>query len=80
SSTTRLAVANGKRIWPEGQWCGEVAVGGVRVQASFEVFDCGGAFDVILGKPWLHSVRAIHTYDTDEIRIRTETHDAVLHN
>jgi hypothetical protein len=24
-------------------------------------------------------VRAIHTYDTDEIRIRTGTHDAVLH-
>ncbi|KAJ7216072.1 hypothetical protein GGX14DRAFT_359272 [Mycena pura] len=79
-STTRLGVANGRKIWPHGRWWGEVAVGGVRVAAWFEVFDCGGAFDVILGKPWLHSVRAIHNYETDELQIRMDTRDALLHN
>ncbi|KAJ7749100.1 hypothetical protein B0H16DRAFT_1277631, partial [Mycena metata] len=75
-----LRVANGKRIRPHGRWRGDVSVGGVRMEASFEVFDCEGAFDVILGKPWLHSVRAIHSYDTDEIQIRLATQKAVLQN
>ncbi|KAJ6615691.1 hypothetical protein B0H10DRAFT_2220174 [Mycena sp. CBHHK59/15] len=46
----------------------------------FDVFDCRGAFDVILGKPWLHSVRAIHNYENDEIQIRTEDEEAILQN
>ncbi|KAJ6573709.1 hypothetical protein B0H10DRAFT_1891427, partial [Mycena sp. CBHHK59/15] len=69
-ATRRLSVADGKTIWPNGRCRGEVAVGGVRVLAWFDVFDCRGAFDVILGKPWLHSVRAIHNYENDEIQIR----------
>ncbi|KAJ6538744.1 hypothetical protein B0H10DRAFT_1624766, partial [Mycena sp. CBHHK59/15] len=69
-SVTRLSVASGRKIWPYGRWWGEVAVGGVRASAWFEVFECGGAFDIILGKPWLHSVRAVHNYETDEIQIR----------
>ncbi|KAJ7764192.1 hypothetical protein DFH07DRAFT_770599 [Mycena maculata] len=79
-SKTRLGVANGGKVWPYGQWWGEVSVGGVRAAAWFEVFECSGTFDVILGKPWLHSVRAIHNYETDEIRIRSKTEDAVLQN
>ncbi|KAJ7106324.1 hypothetical protein C8R44DRAFT_587287, partial [Mycena epipterygia] len=79
-SPTRLGVANGRKIWPYGRWWGDVSVGGVRVTAWFEVFDSGGAFDVILGKPWLHSVRAIHTYETDELRICTDDREAVLYN
>ncbi|KAJ6580670.1 hypothetical protein B0H19DRAFT_982226, partial [Mycena capillaripes] len=78
--TRKLSVADGKTIWPFGRWQGEVAVGGVRVQAWFEVFECGGAFDIILGKPWLHSVRAIHDYDSDEIQIRAEGGEALLRN
>ncbi|KAJ6622146.1 hypothetical protein B0H10DRAFT_1650573, partial [Mycena sp. CBHHK59/15] len=79
-SRTRLGVASGGKIWPHGRWWGEVGVGGVQAAAWFEVFECGGAFDVILGKPWLHSVRASHDYETDEIRIRMEEEEAVLQN
>ncbi|KAJ7719060.1 hypothetical protein B0H16DRAFT_1248076, partial [Mycena metata] len=79
-SPLQLRVASGKHIHPYGRWRGDVGVGSIRVEASFEVFDCEGAFDVILGKPWLHSVRAIHSYDTDEIQIRTATQKAVLQN
>ncbi|KAJ6535377.1 hypothetical protein DFH09DRAFT_1324998 [Mycena vulgaris] len=79
-STTRLGVASGGKIWPYGRWWGEVAVGGVQAGAWFEVFECGGAFDIILGKPWLHSMRAIHNYETDEIHIRTAVQEAMLQN
>ncbi|KAJ7467298.1 hypothetical protein B0H11DRAFT_1732842, partial [Mycena galericulata] len=79
-SMTRLGVANGGKIWPYGRWWGDVGVGRVRAAAWFEVFECGGAFDIILGKPWLHSVRAIHNYETDELRIRSATDDVVLQN
>jgi hypothetical protein len=52
----------------------------VRVSAWFEVFDCGDAFDVILGKPWLQAVCASHDYDGDRIHIRTGDSEAVICN
>ncbi|KAJ6477606.1 hypothetical protein C8R45DRAFT_833381, partial [Mycena sanguinolenta] len=79
-STTRIRVASGERITPMGRWWGDVQVGGVKVAAWFEVWDCTDAFDVILGKPWLHAVRGIHDYDTDAIRIQTEDSEAVICN
>ena len=39
---------------------------------SCEVFESNSAFQVILGKPWLRSVQAIHKYDTDEITIQVQ--------
>jgi hypothetical protein len=57
-----------------------VSVGGVSAFASFEIFECGDAFDILLGKPWLHSVRALHNYETDEIRIRSSGREVVLYN
>ncbi|KAJ7251413.1 hypothetical protein C8J57DRAFT_1520736 [Mycena rebaudengoi] len=79
-SPRALGVANGGRIWPQGRWFGEVSVGGVQVTGWFEVFPCNEAFDIILGKPWLHSVRAIHDYETDEIRIRTRGQETRIQN
>ncbi|KAJ6610726.1 hypothetical protein B0H10DRAFT_1666559, partial [Mycena sp. CBHHK59/15] len=79
-STQALGVANGGRVWPEGRWYGAVAVGGVQAMGWFEVFQSNGAFDVILGKPWLHSVRAIHSYETDEISINAAGQRAILKN
>ncbi|KAJ6610779.1 hypothetical protein B0H10DRAFT_1676987, partial [Mycena sp. CBHHK59/15] len=79
-SRMRLGVTSGGKIWPYGRWWGSVGVGRVRAAAWFEVFECGGAFDIILGKPWLHSVRVIHNYEMDEILIRSETQETVLQN
>ena len=71
-STTRIKVANGSTIMPLGRWHGTVRVGNIGAPSWFEVFECGNAFDVILGKPWLKAVKAVHDYSTDEITI---THD-----
>ncbi|KAJ6460267.1 hypothetical protein C8R45DRAFT_842852, partial [Mycena sanguinolenta] len=79
-SKTRLGVASGGKIWPYGRWWGEVSVGGVSAAAWFEIFECNGAFDALLGKPWLHSVRASHNYETDEIHICARGHETVLRN
>ncbi|KAJ7339157.1 hypothetical protein DFH08DRAFT_705160 [Mycena albidolilacea] len=79
-SKTKLSMANGCRLWPYGRWWGKVSVGGVSAFASFEIFECGNMFDILLGKSWLHSVRALHNYETDEIRIRSSGRKAVLYN
>ncbi|KAF8125671.1 hypothetical protein K438DRAFT_1487010, partial [Mycena galopus ATCC 62051] len=63
-----------------GRWWGEVSVGGVSATAWFEIFECGGAFDVLLGKPWLHTVRATHNYVTDELHICLQGRETVLSN
>ena len=52
-SGTWIKVANDARIKSLGRWTGKVKVGGIEAESSFKVFDCKGAFDVILGKPWL---------------------------
>ncbi|KAJ6544298.1 hypothetical protein B0H19DRAFT_1267584 [Mycena capillaripes] len=51
---------------------------GASVVRGFRVWR--GLCDIILGKPWLHSVRAIHDYDSDEIQIRAEGGEALLRN
>ncbi|KAJ7330930.1 hypothetical protein DFH08DRAFT_708521, partial [Mycena albidolilacea] len=79
-SKTQLSVANGCKFWPYRRWWGEVSVGGVSAVISFEIFECDGAFDILLGKPWLHSVHALHNYETDEIHIRSSGCETVLYN
>ncbi|KAJ6506516.1 hypothetical protein C8R45DRAFT_773390, partial [Mycena sanguinolenta] len=79
-SKTRLGVASGNKITPFGRWWGEVSVGGVSASAWFEIFECGNAFDILLGKPWLHSVRASHNYETDEISIHSQGKKTLLAN
>ena len=54
---------------PLSRWFGTVQVGNISAESWFEVFDSNGAFDVILGKPWLRQVKAIHDYDTDTLTI-----------
>ena len=66
-SSTHIKVANGTKLKPLGKWFGTIRVGGVSAASWFKVFDSHGAFDVILGKPWLTQVKATHDYDTDQL-------------
>jgi hypothetical protein len=79
-SSTIISVANSTEILSHGTWIGTVKVGGTGALSSFEIFDCKGAFDVILGKPWLRAVRAQHNYITDEITIGNEGEQEVITN
>lgn len=49
--STIISVANATEIKSIGAWIGTVQVGGTGALSRFKVFDCRGAFDVILGKP-----------------------------
>lgn len=55
-------------------------MGGIEAESAFEIFDCKGAFNVILGKLWLKKVCAIHDYFTDMITIGTDTQREALIN
>ena len=79
-STMRIKVANGSRIVPVGRWYGTVRVGNVGSPSWFKVFECDGAFDVILGKRWLRAVKAIHDYSTNEITITYDGNSDTIPN
>src|SRR6266481_1172219 len=49
-----------------------VDVAGTEAVQSFKVFDSNGAFQVILGKPWLSYIQAVHRYGTDQITIQAQ--------
>ena len=69
-SKVTLSVADNHPIPSEGRWMGTVSVAGVETMQEFEVFDTNGAFQIILGKPWLSHVQAVHEYGTDQITIK----------
>jgi hypothetical protein len=79
-SNTYISVANNQQIPCIGMWSGNISLGGLTFYTYFLIFDCQGAFDVILGKPWLHEACAIHHYATDTIIISTDTETAVIGN
>jgi hypothetical protein len=76
----QVGVANGTEITPIGRWFGTVKVAGIGAPSWFEVFDSHGAFDIILGKPWLQRVKAIHDYETDQITITENGNTETISN
>ena len=79
-TTLRDSVANNNTIPCKGLWSGEVSIGGTKSHTHFAVFDCKGAFDVILGKPWLKEINIAHYYKTDTITINTGTNQTTIDN
>jgi hypothetical protein len=79
-TTLNVSVANNQTIPCMGMWSGEVSIGGTNSRTHFAVFDCKGAFDVILGKPWLREVDAVHYYKTDTITINAGTTQTTIDN
>ncbi|KAG8723899.1 hypothetical protein FRC09_001302 [Ceratobasidium sp. 395] len=69
-SRTLLRVADGKASRCIGKWRGWVEMDGVQIVAEFEVFDSGGAFEVLLGKPWLTSVKAEQRFGDDSLKLK----------
>ena len=57
-----------------------IYVAGTMTTQSCEVFESNGAFQVILGKPWLCSMQAVHRYDMDEITIQAQGLTRTINN
>ncbi|KAG6904159.1 hypothetical protein DXG01_012179, partial [Tephrocybe rancida] len=64
-------MADGRLIPSAGIWEGNVRVSKASCSATFEVFESGGAWALLFGKPLLEAFRAVHEYgpDIDTVRV-----------
>lgn len=79
-SVKRLRMANGTIVASEAQWSGIIELDGVRTRGQFEVFNSGGGWAFLFGKPMLQAFRAIHDYNNDSIKIANDSRSATLMN
>jgi hypothetical protein len=68
-SAKQLRMGNGTLVPSLAVWRGRMRLGEVTVEGEFEVFDSGGSWAFLLGKPLLRSFRAKQAYGTDTVSI-----------
>jgi hypothetical protein len=66
-SSRTLRMADGSLVSSTGVWTGTISWGPINIQTAFEVFPSGGSWCMLIGKPLLEQVRAIHDYSSDAI-------------
>ncbi|KIO23645.1 hypothetical protein M407DRAFT_26926 [Tulasnella calospora MUT 4182] len=69
SSERTIVMANGTRMKSEGTWTGRVGIRGAVAEVDLEVFDSGGAFGVLLGKPFLAAIGALQDFRADVLHL-----------
>ena len=79
-SSRWLRMADGNLVKPRAVWEGRMEIEGVQFVGSFEVFDSGGNWEFLLGKPLLMALHAIHEYTNDTILIENNGVSALLKN
>ena len=79
-SSQVLRMANGAIVPSEATWSGTIHVEGVETTRTFEVFDSGGGWSFLFGKPLLRAFKAKHDYETDEVTITNSNTMAILCN
>ncbi|KAG1787214.1 uncharacterized protein HD556DRAFT_1247152, partial [Suillus plorans] len=67
TSTRTLCMADGSLVPSTSVWTGTFTWGPVQVHMNFEVFPSGGSWRMLIGKPLLEQVSAVHDYSTDTI-------------
>ncbi|KAF8195276.1 hypothetical protein K438DRAFT_1446544, partial [Mycena galopus ATCC 62051] len=75
-----LKMADGALVRMYSQWIGELDVEGVRIRGVFEVFESGGGWDVLVGKPIMAALGAIHDTKCDIITVSAGERMATLEN
>ncbi|KIK43908.1 hypothetical protein CY34DRAFT_54109, partial [Suillus luteus UH-Slu-Lm8-n1] len=79
-STRKLRMANGNIIKSLVKWNGIISINGVKARGEFEVFDSGGGWGFLLGKPILQAFEAVHDYKADIISISDGTNSVKIAN
>ncbi|KAF9061829.1 hypothetical protein BDP27DRAFT_1428524 [Rhodocollybia butyracea] len=69
-SVRRLCMANGVIVPATAQWREKVLLQGEEVEGFLQVFDSGGGWDVLLGKPLLKAFGAVHDFADDSVVVR----------
>ncbi|KAF8142503.1 hypothetical protein K438DRAFT_1451241, partial [Mycena galopus ATCC 62051] len=78
--TKRLRMADGTVVEVFGHWEGEVEIEGVRETCAFEVFDSGGGWDVLLGKPLQATFGVVHNMKRDVVTLDANGRTTQLEN
>jgi len=73
-SVKRLRMANGTIVPSQATWRGIIDLGGVEAKGEFEVFDSGGSWAFLFGKPLLRVFKARHNFEEDTVTI-TDAND-----
>jgi len=71
-SVKQLRLADGTLISSQACWRGIMELDGVRHEGEFEVFDSGGGWEFLFGKPLLRTFNAIHNFATDIVIVKVE--------
>ncbi|KIJ52707.1 hypothetical protein M422DRAFT_81598, partial [Sphaerobolus stellatus SS14] len=79
-SPIMMQVADNHHIPLAGRWTGRTTVSGVNMDTKFEMFDSNGAFEIILGKLWLQTVKVVHYFKDDTIRISAVNKATMIRN
>ena len=76
-----LRMANRVQVKSQATWTGTVELEGITAQGTFEVFDSGGGWLFLFGKPMLWAFHALHDFRNDTvILVRDKKQAAVLTN
>ncbi|KAJ8079743.1 hypothetical protein PM082_016565 [Marasmius tenuissimus] len=65
-----MRMADGALVPGIANWRGVVRVKGLEVEAALEVFDSGGHWDFLFGKPLLETFEAVHDYGKDTLMVK----------
>jgi hypothetical protein len=79
-SKCMLCIANRALVKSQATWTGLVRLGGIQVQGMIEVFNSGGGWSFLFGKPMLQAFKANHDYEQDTIQVRDDQTTAELKN
>ncbi|KAG2744354.1 hypothetical protein P692DRAFT_20703864, partial [Suillus brevipes Sb2] len=79
-SSRILRMANGSLVPSQGVWKGSLKWGSVTVATSFEVFDSGGIWKMLIGKPLLEQLNAVHDYAIDQISFPSSPASIIVTN
>ncbi|KAG1776196.1 hypothetical protein EV702DRAFT_1198505 [Suillus placidus] len=73
-------MANGVVVPLKAVWKGEITIAGVKAEGEFEVFDSGGGWRFLFGKPLLCAFKAVHEYETDTVHITGKNKSRTIYN
>lgn len=79
-SQKTLRMASGELVPSEATWEDTLAFDNVRQTGTFKVFDSGGGWDFLFGKPLQAIFGAIHDYAKDTVKIGMDEHRLTLQN
>ncbi|TFK16868.1 hypothetical protein FA15DRAFT_547165, partial [Coprinopsis marcescibilis] len=70
ASSWQMRMADGSIVPLAGVWAGKVEIGGLEVCMRLEVFNSGGNWEMLVGKPMLRQLKVVQDYAKDVVTIK----------